>query len=321
MFVTVARGVPSVTFECYPALKASGAIADVQMVWQTALADTNDSVCKVDSQTAQSSILGPSAGYGVLVATAGSGSSSFTSGTVGNASFATSENGVALLRCSATATLSPYQTNLVVLQQNAQCLVAYGALAYSTSSNAVILSSQSGAGYLQVQISFSPTAAQQVAEAETMTVGGAGTITADSSASNGSMVKFTGAGSLSQTNWPNGQPGVYRVFARCKATSTGSTPVGTVQAVTTGATSGALVHVTEQTTPVYAWYDLGEVSVPSSTTNFTVNVATSSGYVDVDRIEAFQMTERVSPARYTGIRDSGQSALYDSRSLGAVVSR
>jgi hypothetical protein len=321
VFITMSRGQPGITFECYPAPQPSGAASDVVFEWAMAVQDTNDSIIKIDSVTQASATLGPAAPAGVTTATAGGGL--WFANPFGAASFASSENEIAILRCSAVATLTAFQTNIAVVQaaNTYVNLLSPSGFGYSYQTNGLDINSQNSAGYLSIDIGFSPTVAQQVMEAESMILGSGTTAPHTADASNGQTTYATRTSSavhVSQTAWPNGQPGVYRIFARCKCTATQMS----INAKT-AETTGTVRTLAGAATPVYSWVDLGEVLVGTNTDTLLIDawVSGGSGGVYVDRIEAYLMTERISPARYTGARDFGQSVLYDSRALGAVVSR
>lgn len=316
VFITVQRGETGATFECYPAPKAAGAIADAVLTWTTALADTNDSVVKVDSQTQP-----PPVGNGVIGATAGSGSAAWPSvTTLGAGSFASSENYLAILRCSAVATLTAYQTSLVVAQAAvAAKYLGTDTSGYGSAQNAVQIVGSGGLGYVQAQAYFAATQAQQVLEAESMTLGTGTTNTTDAAASNGhaaTATRTTDANAhTTQATWPNGMAAIYRVFARVKVSANSASFYAK-----TGATTGTTRAGVNNTT--YAWVDLGEITANNSTLEIHAWMSGGAGTVSVDRIEAVLTQDRTrSGAVWDGARDQGQAALMDSRQLGAIVAR
>jgi hypothetical protein len=329
VFITVQRGELGVSFEAYPALKTAGTQADVVLQWTPALnagvADLNQSVCKVDSQGSGSWTPGP-AGAAVYAATAGTGAGAGNSGqfgalaTLGNANFTTSENWAAILRCPTTYNvIGAYQQTLVVLQA-ANAILKYSgasATAYGTNTDSYRVLSQNAAGYLQCQVQFAATQAQQVMEAEAMTLGTGTSSTADGAASGGNAATSTRTTDanphVTQATWPNSFAATYRVFARVK------TSASTLNIYAkTGSTTGATVTTTSAS---YVWLDLGEI-VANSTTLEIHCWASAAATVSVDRVEAVLVHDRArTNAIYSGARDSAQSALYDERMLGSIVAR
>jgi hypothetical protein len=319
VFITMQRGQAGATFEIYPALRAAATNADCILIWEPAPTDVNVSVCKIDSQAQP-----PAVGSGVIVATAGSGSSLWAGGAVGVGNFTASENDIAMLRCSATATLRPYQVNLAVVQAaNAWSYATNEASAYGPTNNCLQVLSQNSAGYVSVDISFAPTASDQVNEAESIrNVSGTTSQVADATASGGQCVKDTQTAATNLTLTKSVTTllqGKYRVFARVKVDS-GAT--GTFLAIIPGVASGTNVTSTSTT---WAWIDLGELLTTSLLEGFALWAWRSSpgtGAVYVDRVELFLLEDRTSTTkRYGGMRDLGQSVLYDSRQTGAVVAR
>jgi hypothetical protein len=331
VFITVQRGELGVTFECYPAVKANGTSqADSMLLWTPALnsgaADLNNSVVKIDSQGSGSWTPG-AAGTAACAATAGTGAGTGNSGqfsssatSLGNANFTTSENWAAILRCPTTYNgVGAYQTTLVV-QQAANALVKYvgsSTTAYGSGQDSYQMSSQNGAGYVQCQVCFGVTQAQQVLETEAMTLGTGTTTASDSGASGGTTTQATRTtdanAHVTQATWPNSFTGVFRVFARVK------TSASTLNIyATTGATTGATVTTTSTS---YVWVDLGELAANASTLSIHC-WASAAATVSVDRVEAVLVQDRTRTAAiYSGARDAGQSALQDARMLGAVVAR
>ena len=332
VYVTLQRGELGVTFEVYPALKSAGGQADAVLQWTPALnsgaADLNNSVAKIDSQGSGSWTPG-AAGTAVYAATAGTGAGTGNSGqfgalaTLGAANFTSSENWAAVLRCPTVYnTVGPYQHTLVVLQA-AGAIAKYAgssATAYGTGQDTYQVSSQNAAGYVQCQVFFSATQAQQVMEAEAMTLGTGTSSTADASASGGTAATATRTtdanAHVTQANWPNGQAGQYRVFVRVKI-SGGAT--GSIY-VKTGAQTGTTQTFTNSS---YAWVDAGDLSANGvSAFELHLWVSSGSGTVSADRVEALLTVDALRTGAYrSGSRDAGQSALLDSRLLGALVSR
>jgi hypothetical protein len=316
VFITVQRGETAATFECYPAPKAAGGIADVNLTWTVALADANDSIIKVDSQTQP-----PPAGNGNIAATAGTGSALWAApAALGAATFASSENYVALLRCSAVATVSPFQVNLVTVQAGIGAgFDGTDTSGYGAAQNVVFWGGGGGMGYSQMQVYFVAAQAQQVMEAESMTLGTGTTNTTDAAASNGhaaTATRTTDANAhVTQATWPNGFSATYRVFARVKV-SANSASFYAKTGATTGTTRSAINNTT------YAWVDLGDIVANNSTLEIHAWMSGGAGTVSVDRVEAFLVTDRArTGATFSGARDAGQAALLDARCLGAVVAR
>lgn len=312
VYITMRRGVTGCRFECYPALKAAGGQADAALLWAVPAADANDSAFKIESQAQP-----PPAGAGKITATAGTGSSAFPGAFLGATSFASSENDAALLRCSATATITPYQANLAVVQAAFMGVSTESDTSgYGTARNSLSLASEAGAGYASVHLSFAPTAAQQVLEAESMTLGTGTASTADAGASGGfaaTATRTTDANAhVTQATWPNGTLAKYRVFARVKV----SANTGSFYAKT-GSTTGTTI--TSASTS-YVWVDLGDIVASNTTLEIHAWIA-SGGTVSVDRIEAVLLSDAAGTARAQGMRDLGQAALTDSRTLGTLVAR
>lgn len=321
VFITMQRGVTGCTFEAYPASKVAGTLADALLSWSVANADVNGSAIKCDSQTQP-----PPIGNGKIIATAGSGSANFAAAVLGNANFTTSENYVVLLRCSAVATATAYQVNLAALQAaNASATAQTESIAYGSSRNEVFVNSQNGAGYVSVDVSFTPTTGDQVIEAENVRFTGGGTTASqvtDALASNGLAVKDTQATPAHNTLLK--QPtsliqGKYRIFARVKvdAATTGSFSFGEAVNTTT---------VTGVTATAWTWIDCGDLLMTQpGGSNFFAAVAwhtAGAGSAYIDRVELFLTEDRTRTGfRYSGARDAGQAALMDSRALGTVVAR
>lgn len=341
IYITVQRGELGATFECYPAPKAAGTNADAILQWTPALnagvADLNNSVAKIDGQGSGSWTPSPPAAAqnsgptpGILAATAGTGAGTGKSGlfgavaTLGAANFTSSENWVAVLRYpTAFNVIAPYQHTLVVLQA-ATAKVSYlgnTSTAYGTNADSYQVSSQTSAGYIQCQVAFSATQADQVMECESMTLGANTTAGGDPSASGAATTQSSRAtdanAHVTRVTWPNSFLATYRVWARVKTTAAQMSVYAK-----TGATTGTTVTVTGAATPSYTWVDLGEIVANNSTFELHAWVSSGAGIVECDRIEAALVQDRArTTAIYSGARDAGQAALQDSRWLGAVVAR
>lgn len=322
IFVTMERGVLGATFEYYSA-PAAAANSNARITWSifpvAGAADVNDTLFRNDSQTTPPS----AAGTAHNQATAGSGSSLFGTD-VNTGDFSNAENWVTLLRCqSALATLSAYAASLIVVQGvDAVAYVSHGTSGgYGTTVNQVYIQSQNTAGYTQAQVMFSATAADQVMEAESMTLGTGATAGGGTDASNHAYAQASRATDanfhVSRATWPNGFLGQFRIWARVKTTATQMSIYAK-----TGATTGATVTKAGAATPTYSWVDLGEVTANNTTLEIHAWVSSGSGIVEVDRIEAILTQDRArTGAIYSGCRDQAQAAMYDSRMLGAVVAR
>ncbi|MBV8930089.1 MAG: hypothetical protein JO152_13285 [Mycobacteriaceae bacterium] len=336
VYVTVQRGELSVTFECYPALKAANTQADAALVWTPALnagaADLNVSVMKVDS-TGSAPL--PSwqpglAGAAAIAATAGTGAGAGNSGefsstpaTLGASSFSGSENWVGLLRYpTAYNTVGAYQTTLIV-QQAANATASYrGAdtTAYGVAADRVTIASQNAAGYVQTAVAFAATVADQVLEAEAIRTASATTSqVADATASGGLAVKDTQTAATNLTLSKASTAllvGAYRIFLRVKVDS-GVTGNFWVLPSTGG---GSAVIAATSTT--WVWLDMGDIAWPAAA-GFQVYAwaASGSGGAYVDRAELYLTQDSRTASIFSGARDQAQAALYDSRQLGAVVAR
>ncbi len=153
--------------------------------------------------------------------------------------------------------------------------------------------------------------------AHNMTLGTGTSSGADANAADGTATTATRTTDanphVSQATWPNSVTAKYRVFARVK------TSASTLHIYAkTGATTGSTVTTTSAT---YVWLDLGDVT--ANNTPFEIHCwATAAATVSVDRVEAILLEDRTAGAfRYAGARDFGQSALFDSRTVGALVAR
>lgn len=329
VFITLQRGELGATFEVYPALKSAGGQADAVLLWYPALnsgqPDVNTSVVKSDTET-----FPVAQGTGVIAATAGTGSALLSSAILGAASFAASENYVALLRCPTVYnTVGPYQVALTVQQgANADALVGNDAAAYGTTESIAQVQSQNGAGYLQVGLSFAATTADQVIEAESCNTAGTNTQVADATASGGTAVKETQTASTNNTL--SKHTGLllakYRCFARvkCGAGSTGGISAY-LQSAASGGTNVAFGGAGPAfTNTTWAWIDLGEALAPVASPWLAVNLVQTAGTagVFIDRVELVLVEDRSrNGAIYSGCRDAGAAALLDSRTLGRLTVR
>ncbi len=312
VFITMQRGEPGVTFEVYPAPKSEGTSADATIAWCLPV-DTNDSACKINATGAP-----PAAGTGFNASSAGL-SGAIPSTSFGGVTFASGENWIAVLRCSATATVTAYQHNLVVVQGGLGAESLPATVGYGVTTNTVYIGTiTSGLGYIQTQLSFAATEAQQVQEGESMVLGSGTLSTADAAASNGYAASATRTSDanahVTTATWPNGFDGTFRVFVRARV----SASTGHLYAAAAGSTTGATQTFTATS---YAWYDLGDIVAVNSTLSIHAWLS-ASATIYVDRMEAYLVNDQArTGATYSGARDQGLAALYDNRQLGAVVSR
>jgi hypothetical protein len=322
IFVTVQRGESTVQFEYYAAPAINGSAVGAYMYWFPALTagaqDSNESAFLSNSQTQPSPV-----GTGVGRFTAGN-SDTWTGGTFPT-TFGSAENFLVLLRCpGAVSTIGPFQTTFALLQSASAVNTVALSSAYGVSQNALYLVGPTSVSnpYTQVQVSFTSTVADQVAEAETIrNASGTTSQVTDATASNGLSVEDT---QTAQTNNPllkNASAllvAQYRIWARVKVAS-GNT--GSYRA----SIGGAYSSVVTSTSTTWTWIDLGEVAAPVASPALGLVAWRSAGSasgVFVDRLELFLVQDRVrTGAAYAGSRDLAQAALYDSRVSGAVVSR
>jgi hypothetical protein len=154
IFVTMQRGEVGVAFECYPAPKAAGTIADAYLVWTPDGPDSNDSL-----------VFEPSVSQPPAIHTDSIWSTASSTWTSASGTFSgTTANFLSILRCiGGASTVGPYQTNLVVVQQSVQFTGVNDSNAYGgTAQPAVYLKGTGGMGYLQAQVSFTATQSDQV---------------------------------------------------------------------------------------------------------------------------------------------------------------
>ena len=315
VYITVQRGWTGAKFDCYTGVDSGTSYP--QIFYSPAVVDADVSVVKLDSQTQP-----PPAGVGKVAATAGSGSSMLPAlAVLGAATFASSENELAMLRCSSkggSPAVVPYQVNVAVLQAAvAAKTVGTDTTGYGTARNAVEVVSTADVSFVSAKITFPATQAQQVLEAESMTLGTGTAITADASASNGEAATATrttdAAYHVTQASWPNGYVATYRVLARVKVSA------GTASVYANDGNLGATVTTTSTT---YTWLDLGDITSNGGGLSIHAWISSGTGTVYVDRIEAYLMDDSESVnAVYAGARNQGQAALTDSRMLGALVAR
>ena len=296
VLITLQRGWLGPRFEAYLPPEAAGTYADGAIWWCPATADTNDSAITVSP-----------AGTGHNVATAGSGSALFSTTVLG--AFGAGENWLALLRQP-----TGYQVNIAVLQSALGATVTSGAaLAYAANQNAVEVLSSTATGYVSAHIGFAAQQADQIMEAEAMTLGSGTAATADGTSSSGTAatsVRTTDANAhVSRANWPNSDIGTYRIFARVRV----SAGTGSVYAKILPSTVGPTVTTTST---VYTWLDLGELTTAAVTleVHAWISVGSAGPTIYVDRIEAVITQDRsTGTGWYAGSKDLGQQALYDGR--------
>lgn len=331
VFITMQRGEFGVTFESYPAPKA-GTLADCVLVWSlypdSVPANCNDSVAKDDTQSglgipASPQNSGPSPCATISTAFGVGHSGLFSTQTIGASSFSISENWVGILRCTGgLAAVGPYQHTLSVLQgANAYAQATSGTQAYGSSANEVTVESQNGAGYVNAGLSFAAAVSSQVAEAEAIRNTGSTTTSqvSDTSASGGLSVKDVQASAGNFTliqSSPTFLNGTYRCLARVKVDSgvTGSFK---------WTANGIYGDTVTCTSTSWVWIDLGEGTATGSSFDVTAwggNGSTTGIYID--RVETYLIQDRTRAAAiYSGARDQAQAALYDARTIGALVAR
>lgn len=329
VYITVQRGWAAARFEVYPAPKAAGTIADAALVWCPVVGDDNVSVIKDDTNTGlgiPSSSQNTAASPCVIAATAGTGSALLPGGTLGASSFAGSENFVAMLRCTTGyTTVGPFQTTMTTVQAaNSYASVANGTGAYGSATNEMVIASQNGAGYVQATVAFTPTQSSQVMEAEAIRNTGSSTTSqvTDSTASGGECVKDT-------QSWPPSKQtlssttfllqGRYRCFARVKvdASTTGTLYWNLGSAAGSG-------HPVSTTSTSWIWVDLGELQPSGAGGAFSILAGHSAGTgsVYVDRVELYLIDDTTrTGAQHNASRDLAGAALWDSRTIAALVAR
>ena len=304
VFITLQRGELSCIFEVYPAPTSAGAQSDAALSWTPALntgtADLNHSVTKIDSQGSNTWTPG-AVGTGVMVATAGTGagtgnSGELTSGTVGASSFSASENWIAILRCpTAFATIAPYQVSMSVLQAAGVHAIYVGggtgisSYAYGVNSDVFTISSQNGQGYVQVQLGFGATVADQIMEAENMNLGANTTLATDAAASGtGSnttrSTRTTDANPhATQPNWPNSFSAIYRLSVRAKVSANAGSIYAKNGNTTVNQTSPTAVGTgtDDATVGTVSWTNPGNVvnNNPASPATATFGGAATSHYL------------------------------------------
>jgi hypothetical protein len=299
IIVTLQRGWSGPRFESVP---AAGSEIAARLLWTPAALFEDTSFVKINS------------GGGVDYATAGTGS--LACATANLAKF-TGENELMILQQGGTV-----QHNLAVVVAENDAYIESNEAAYGASRNTVLIKSEFAAltVYASVWLGFAVQQAQQIMEAESMTLGSGTANTADVAASAGhaaTATRTTDANAhVSQVTWPNSDYGTYRVFARVK------TSVGTSKWKLYAKTSGTTGATKEGAGTGYEWVDLGDIVANASTLEIHAWLS-AAGTVSVDRIEAFLVVDQVTAhgGIYSGARDLGQSALMDSRVTPTVVSR
>ena len=297
--VTLQRGWSGPRFESVP---ASGSEIAARLLWTPAALLEDTSFVKINS------------GGGVDYATAGTGSLACATA---NLALFTGENELMILQQGGTV-----QHNLAVVVAGNDAYIESNKAAYGAGLNTVLISSEYSAltVYASVRLGFAVQQAQQIMEAELMTLGTGSTITTDALASNGKAVTATRTtdanAHVTQATWPNSDYGTYRVFARVK------TSVGTSKWQLYAKTTGTTGATKEGAGTSYEWVDLGDIVAKASTLEIHAWLS-AAGTVSVDRIEAVLVADQVTAhgGIYAGGRDLGQSALYDSRVTQTVVGR
>jgi hypothetical protein len=308
VYITLERGWTGPTVEVYPALKESEEQAEAEISFFMFGTDTNISAAKIDTGNA---------GAAISTAMGPSHTGSFPGATaLGTATF-TGENEVMVLRQG-----KEYALSAAVVQAANKAYVR-GTLegAYEAKRNEIVVESFS-AGWASMDLSFYPLQAQQILEAESMTLSSGTSNTEDATASEkhaATSTRIVDKAHVTQATWPNSDYGTYRVFAHVRVTAGEELSIyaKTTKGVgTTGATSSS----------TYVWLDLGDIVSNNSTLEIhawlSKAAATPTPFY-VDRIESFLVADRVTEhgGVYRGGRDLGQSVLSDSRTIPTVVTR
>jgi hypothetical protein len=351
------RGVYGVTFECYPAPQSSGSPSDVNFTWTPWPIygyPTANSSALISTNYAQTWPNTSQVGFGFQATAQGGGTYTglFTAATLGQ--FASpAENYMGLLICPGPAGYGSYFGQVNAFQHNMavqQAANAYGYVGNGTQSgfgaslNVLAPFSQNSAGYVCADLSFSPTSAQQVAEAESSwvsVVAVTASVFTDATASGGKSVRDL---QTIDTNWTidaSGMPasygasllagGKYRMFARVKTDTglTGNLGFGIYTAASGGHDSGftAVASASAGAWNSWIWIDCGEVVAPNYSgcywylRSWSNGNGTSTG-IYIDRVELFLIEDKTrSSAIFSGARDLGQSVLFDARQTGALVGR
>jgi hypothetical protein len=299
VLITLQRGWTGPRFELYDAPGTDGTTTNVtgETRYAVALADTNDSIAILTSINAS----------GVISSSALPTPGTLPSATLGFAG----ESWAHVLRqgASLAAVLALVQAEMSISGISSSS--AYGTSRNTVTANA--LSTTSG-GYMSAQLGYYVEEAQQVLECESMTLGSGTSSTSDSTASAthaATATRTTDANAhVTEATWPNGYGATYRLFLRVRV----SAGTGTFYA-TTGVTTGSDVTTTSTS---YVWLDCGDMVANDTTLSIHAWISTGSGTVYVDRLEAVKLTDAVT---FDGARDQGARALFDSRTLGSVVSR
>jgi hypothetical protein len=300
IYITLQRGWTGPRFEVYPAKTSAGAKAQSSIHLYSFSAGANgDSAIKVDASTTGN------------VSTAGSGSTSFSAGAIGAATF-TGENWVAFLRAGQS-----YSVYMAAVKADGAGRAESGTDAYGSARNGIAILSAAAAGYVSAHIGFGAQVADQGMEAESMTLGAGTSSTADGAASNGNAATTTRTtdanAHVTKATWPNNARGKYRIFARVK-TSASTLNIYAKTTATTGSTKTT-------SSASYVWLDLGDIVADGSTLEIHVwsaGAATKS----LDRIEAIPVEGRLATTvLYDGVRDLGVNILYDTRASQSIVSR
>ncbi len=242
------------------------------------------------------------------------------------------------------ALLQPTQGNILpahfaVIQLSASVTGSTSTLPYGAARFGIQFTQAVGASpsYVQVQLG-NGTVKEKIVEAETiMNAAGTRTLVADASAfgAGNNAVNDTQTASTADTlsdasGGPlNGlAPGTYGIWARVRST------VAADQISVSHVFSG----ITTNTTPVvltvgtaYSWYYLGEAQLTSGSSPGTFSLrawrSSGTGNARVDRVMAVRQTGRMILSGtgisndYSGLRDHGESSLYESRPEPTLLER
>jgi len=307
VFITLERGCTGPTVEVYPA--PNGEVqAECRIGFFVFGTDTNISAAKIDATS-----------IGAVLSTAmGTGHTGFWPAGEGlGASTFTGENEIMVLRQG-----KAYALSIAVVQAaNSPDLRGTLTVPYGVQRNGIEVFNTT-AGYCSMDLSFYPLLAQQILEAESMTLGSGTSNTEDATASEkhaATATRINDANAhVTQATWPNGQRAKYRVFAHVRVTAGEELSIYAKTTGTTGATKTS-------SSSTYVWLDLGDIVANNSTLEIHAwlsKAAATPTPLYVDRIESFKVEDRTAtvPA-YNGGRDLGQSVLVDSRTIASIVTR
>jgi hypothetical protein len=293
ILLTLQRGWTGPRIEIYGAPGTDGRTTDTGPVWlyYPAVSDTNDSVSLVGSVSPN--MISSAANSAVLPAS----------------SFAfVSQNWIHLAREGRSLAC------VIVLDLPIAINTGNDNEGYGVARNKISNAPDNG-GYVSARIGYYAAAAGQINEAEACTLGATASETTDATASGGHAVKETQTAPTNVTITPPAAvipDATYTLFARVKVDTgaTGSFKWGPGTAITSTSTSWTWISLGTADSTIVDNADLLAVQAWRS--------SGSSGAVYIDRIEVVKLQDA---ATYDGAVDLGNRALYDSRTLGAIVAR